>query len=45
MNNKKSKIVRKILDVSLAKKYGWSAKTNLKTGFFKTYKSFLSGHI
>jgi GDP-L-fucose synthase len=36
---------RKILDISLAKKYGWSANTDLKSGFFKTYKSFLSGRI
>jgi len=32
---------RKVLDVSLAKKYGWTAKTSLKTGFDKTYQDFL----
>ena len=32
---------RKILDISLAKKYGWTAKTNLETGFDKTYEDFL----
>ena len=32
---------RKVLDTSLAKKYGWVAKTDLKTGFEKTYKEFI----
>ena len=32
---------RKILDISLAKKYGWVAKTSLETGFDKTYGDFL----
>ena len=32
---------RKVLDISLAKKYGWVAKTSLKDGFDKTYKDFL----
>lgn len=32
---------RKLLDVSLAKKYGWKAKTSLQTGFRKTYNSFV----
>ena len=32
---------RKVLDVSLAKKYGWTAKTSLKAGFDKTYEDFL----
>ncbi len=32
---------RKVLDTSLAKKYGWAAKTDLKTGFDKTYKEFI----
>ena len=32
---------RKILDISLAKKYGWVAKTSLEIGFDKTYKDFL----
>jgi len=30
----------KVLDISLAKKYGWHPKTDLKTGFRLTYKSF-----
>ncbi len=32
---------RKILNVSTAKKYGWSSKVSLKDGFFKVYKTFL----
>jgi GDP-L-fucose synthase len=32
---------RKILDVSLAKKYGWRSKTNLKKAIIKTYNSYL----
>ena len=36
---------RKVLDISLANRYGWAAKTDLKTGFSKTYKSFLSSRI
>ena len=32
---------RKVLDTSLAKKYGWIAKTKLKNGFNKTYKEFI----
>ena len=32
---------RKFLDTSLAKKHGWVAKTDLETGFNKTYKEFI----
>jgi|TARA_B110000114_G_scaffold176874_1_gene208026 GDP-L-fucose synthase len=32
---------RKILDTSLAKKNGWVAKTDLETGFNKTYQEFI----
>ncbi len=32
---------RKVLDTRLAKMYGWSSKTNLSEGFFKTYENFL----
>jgi GDP-L-fucose synthase len=32
---------RKLLDVSVAKRYGWIAKTSLKDGFFKTYQDYL----
>ena len=33
---------RKVLDVSLAKKYGWRSKVNLSDAIRITYKSFLS---
>ncbi len=33
---------RKVLDVSLAKKYGWSSKTNIKNAILLTYKDYLS---
>ncbi|MSP11235.1 MAG: GDP-L-fucose synthase [Pelagibacteraceae bacterium] len=33
---------RKLLDISLSKKYGWFPKISLKEGFFRTYKSFVS---
>ena len=32
---------RKVLDTSLAKKNGWVSKTDLETGFNKTYKEFI----
>ncbi len=32
---------RKKLDTSLARRYGWKSKINLKTGFDLTYKDFL----
>ena len=32
---------RKVLDISLAKKYGWKPKTNLKDSILKAYKSYL----
>ena len=35
---------RKLLDVSLAKKYGWRAKTSLSDGFDKTIKDFLENY-
>ncbi len=31
---------RKVLDISLAKKYGWKAKSNFKSSILKTYNSF-----
>jgi len=39
---KKDGTPRKILNTSLAKKYGWKAKTSLEIGFKKTYKNFLT---
>ena len=32
---------RKILDISLAKQYGWHSSLNLKTAIIKTYNSYL----
>ena len=34
-------VARKVMDVSLAKRYGWRSKINLKTSIKITYKSFL----
>jgi GDP-L-fucose synthase len=36
---------RKLLDVNLAKKYGWKYKTSLKTGLKKAYDDFLLNHV
>ena len=33
---------RKVLDISLAKKYGWRPKADLETAIIATYKDFLS---
>ena len=33
---------RKVMDISLAKKYGWRAQTNIKEAIKITYKDFLS---
>ena len=33
--------LRKVLDVSLAKQYGWHSSTNLKEAIIKTYSSYL----
>jgi|TARA_B110000285_G_C15003269_1_gene552519 GDP-L-fucose synthase len=33
---------RKLLDVTMAKKYNWKSKTSLEDGFFKAYKSFIN---
>jgi len=35
---------RKILDCSIAKKYGWNSKINLDFGFESTYKSFIKNY-
>ena len=32
---------RKVMDISLAKKYGWKAKSKLKDSILNTYKSYL----
>tara|TARA_A100000164_G_scaffold169887_1_gene150747 strand:- start:2829 stop:3764 length:936 start_codon:yes stop_codon:yes gene_type:complete len=36
---------RKVLDISLAKKHGWVAKTDLRTGFKKTYQDFINNKL
>jgi len=43
-NTKPNGTPRKLLDISIAKKYGWTAKTNLQRGFIKTYENFLICH-
>lgn len=43
-NTKPNGSPRKLLDISVAKKYGWTAKTNLQSGFIKTYQNFLITH-
>ena len=41
MNHPLKKLIKSAsLIESLAKKYGWVAKTSLEEGFWKTYKSF-----
>ena len=37
-------VPRKLLDVSLAKKYGWVSKTSLEKGFLNTLEDFRSGY-
>ena len=39
--NKPDGVFKKVLDVNLAKKYGWKAKFSLDKGFDITYKDFL----
>ena len=39
--NKPNGTPRKVLDVSLAKKYGWCSKTKLNEAILKTYHNFL----
>ena len=34
-------VKRKLLDITLAKKYGWKPKISLSTGFEKTYSEFI----
>jgi GDP-L-fucose synthase len=43
-NTKPNGSPRKLLDISVAKKYGWTAKTHLQSGFLKTYQNFLISH-
>ena len=39
--SKPNGVMRKVMDVSLAKKYGWKAKLSLKTSIKKAYRSYL----
>ena len=32
---------RKVMDISLAKKYGWKPKHKLQTAFIKAYQSYI----
>ena len=38
--SKPNGIPRKVLDISLAKKYGWTSKFDIKTAIMKTYKEY-----
>ena len=38
--SKPNGIKRKVLDVSLAKKYGWKAKNNIITAIVETYENY-----
>ena len=42
--NKPNGTMKKVMDISLAKKYGWRAGTNLRDALLKTYRSYLSEH-
>ena len=37
-------VYRKVLDVKLAKKYGWKSKFTLDKGFEITYRDFLKNY-
>ena len=37
-------VPKKLLDISLAKKFGWKSKISLEKGFEITYKSFLKNY-
>ena len=41
-NSKPNGVKRKVLDISIAKKYGWKPKLNLKKSIIKTYNSYLT---
>ena len=40
--SKPNGVSRKLMDISLAKNYGWEPKINLEESILKTYKSYLS---
>ena len=39
--SKPNGVYRKVMNISLAKKYGWRPKISLKNSIIKTYKSYL----
>ena len=39
--SKPNGVTRKVMDVSLANKYGWNAKLSLKNSILNAYKSYL----
>ena len=39
--NKPNGTPRKVLDISLSKKYGWKPKLDLESSILKTYNSYL----
>ena len=41
-NNKPNGVKRKVLDISIARKYGWKPELNLKRSIIKTYNSYLT---
>ena len=43
--NKPNGTMRKVLDVSIAKKYGWRPKTSLKKGLSITINDYLKNHL
>ena len=43
-NKKPDGVFRKVLDVSLAKKYGWRSKISLEEGFDITYNDFVKNY-
>ena len=43
--NKPDGVPRKVLDVSVARKYGWKSKVSLDEGFDITYKDFLKNKL
>ena len=43
-NKKPDGVFRKVLDINLAKKYGWKSKISLEKGFDITYKDFVKNY-
>ena len=43
--SKPNGVKRKVLDISIARKYGWKPKLNLKKSIIKTYNSYLTENI